>query len=302
MAARHRRRRRSTATFPPYPLEEKLTRDRDFKVTRAADYIADDARARAPSRGASSASRAKDTDLARAPAASTCWRSPSQIADTSWIRPGKVAWDWWNALNLRGVDFKPRREHRDLQALHRLRLEVRHRVRGPRRGLVRARQRAGGGAGDRHARRSWPTAREKDVGVILWVVWKTLDDQLQPALDQFEKWGVEGHQGRLHAARRPAGHRSSTIASAARRPSARCWSTSTAAIRPALLTRTWPNLHLHRRGAGASSTIKWSNATDPEHDVHAAVHAHVPGADGLHAGRDAQRHAPNFVADLRASR
>ena len=28
---------------------------------------------------------------------------PSQIADTSWIRPGKVAWDWWNALNLRGV-------------------------------------------------------------------------------------------------------------------------------------------------------------------------------------------------------
>ena len=30
----------------------------------------------------------------------------SKIADTSWIRPGQVAWDWWHALNLYGVDFE----------------------------------------------------------------------------------------------------------------------------------------------------------------------------------------------------
>lgn len=29
-----------------------------------------------------------------------------RIADVSWIRPGKVAWDWWNTCNLTGVDFK----------------------------------------------------------------------------------------------------------------------------------------------------------------------------------------------------
>ena len=29
-----------------------------------------------------------------------------RIEDTSWIRPGKVAWDWWNTTNLSGVDFK----------------------------------------------------------------------------------------------------------------------------------------------------------------------------------------------------
>lgn len=29
----------------------------------------------------------------------------SRISDTSWIRPGKVAWDWWNDWNLRDVDF-----------------------------------------------------------------------------------------------------------------------------------------------------------------------------------------------------
>ena len=26
--------------------------------------------------------------------------------DYSWVKPGKVAWDWWNAWNLTGVDFK----------------------------------------------------------------------------------------------------------------------------------------------------------------------------------------------------
>ena len=26
--------------------------------------------------------------------------------DWSWVKPGKVAWDWWNAWNIRGVDFK----------------------------------------------------------------------------------------------------------------------------------------------------------------------------------------------------
>ena len=32
--------------------------------------------------------------------------TPNQIGDTSWIRPGKVAWDWWNDWNLKGVDFE----------------------------------------------------------------------------------------------------------------------------------------------------------------------------------------------------
>lgn len=32
--------------------------------------------------------------------------TPDKLADISWIKPGKVAWDWWNAWNLYGVDFK----------------------------------------------------------------------------------------------------------------------------------------------------------------------------------------------------
>ena len=31
---------------------------------------------------------------------------PSRIEDNSWIVPGKVAWEWWNAWNIKGVDFE----------------------------------------------------------------------------------------------------------------------------------------------------------------------------------------------------
>ena len=31
--------------------------------------------------------------------------APSRLSDLSWIKPGKVAWDWWNAWNLDSVDF-----------------------------------------------------------------------------------------------------------------------------------------------------------------------------------------------------
>ena len=32
--------------------------------------------------------------------------SPCRVSDISWIQPGKVAWDWWNAWNIYNVDFK----------------------------------------------------------------------------------------------------------------------------------------------------------------------------------------------------
>ncbi|MBE6198211.1 MAG: glycoside hydrolase family 97 protein [Rikenellaceae bacterium] len=32
--------------------------------------------------------------------------SPSRVEDTSWIKPGKVAWEWWNYWGLTGVPFK----------------------------------------------------------------------------------------------------------------------------------------------------------------------------------------------------
>lgn len=32
--------------------------------------------------------------------------APSRVKDVSWIKPGKVAWDWWNDWNIYNVDFR----------------------------------------------------------------------------------------------------------------------------------------------------------------------------------------------------
>src|SRR5216684_1297630 len=92
------------ATFPPYPLKEKLERDRDVRVVESADYIAVTKGTRTfPWRILGIAE--KDGDLLTN---QLTWllAKPSQLQDTSWIKPGKVAWDWWNANNVYNVEFK----------------------------------------------------------------------------------------------------------------------------------------------------------------------------------------------------
>src|SRR5580765_6638408 len=93
-----------TATFPPYPLKESLTSDRDYRVVESADYIAVTAGTRTfPWRAIGVADQ--DGDLLTNQIVYLLEKS-SQVQDTSWIKPGKVAWDWWNANNVYGVDFK----------------------------------------------------------------------------------------------------------------------------------------------------------------------------------------------------
>lgn len=46
-----------------------------------------------------------DRDLA-ASSLSYLLASPSRLKDISWIKPGKVAWEWWNDSNITGVDFE----------------------------------------------------------------------------------------------------------------------------------------------------------------------------------------------------
>jgi alpha-glucosidase len=251
-----------TATFPPYPLEEKLERDRDFKVVRGADYIAATVGTRTyPWRVFGIA--AKDADLLNS-SLPYLLAKPSQVADTSWIRPGKVAWDWWNALNLRAVDFKAgvntaTYEHYvDFAAKNHIEYVVLDEgwyVLGDVLKVVPEI--------DVPALTAY--GRERGVGVILWVVWKTLDDQLQPALDQFEKWGVKGIKvdfmqrddqptiGFYHRICREAARRKLLV-------------DFHGAIRPALMTRTWPNL-MSTEGVMGLEHDKWSRDTDPDHDV-----------------------------------
>ena len=91
--------------FAPYPLEQKVGGfDRlNLVPTRRADYIAClDGKQSLPWRAIVITER--DADILNCDMAQRL-APECRISDTSWIRPGKVAWDWWNNTNITGVSF-----------------------------------------------------------------------------------------------------------------------------------------------------------------------------------------------------
>ena len=92
------------AIFPGVALEEEQSKDRNVKVTKYADYLAITSGTRTfPWRILAIAKN--DADLITNQL-SYLLAEPCAIDDPSWIKPGKVAWDWWNDWNIYGVDFK----------------------------------------------------------------------------------------------------------------------------------------------------------------------------------------------------
>ena len=91
--------------FAPYPAKT------DFYPWRKQEYVTETTDFISRSRGSRSypwrvlAITEKDTDM---PVNNLVYAlaSPNRIGDTSWIKTGKVAWDWWNDWNLKGVPFK----------------------------------------------------------------------------------------------------------------------------------------------------------------------------------------------------
>ncbi len=94
------------AAFAPYPLEETLGGFNriNYMVAKRADYIAKVSGTRNfPWRVVVISTSDKDllnNDMVKR------LSEPNKISNTSWIKPGKVAWDWWNDWNISHVDFK----------------------------------------------------------------------------------------------------------------------------------------------------------------------------------------------------
>ena len=91
------------AEFAPYPLKEINSGHARLNLipTERANYIAK--ATRTPWRIVAVTENDKEllnSDIARR------YGPACRLTDTSWIRPGKVAWDWWNATMLTGVDFR----------------------------------------------------------------------------------------------------------------------------------------------------------------------------------------------------
>jgi alpha-glucosidase len=108
-------------------------------------------------------------------------------------------------------------------------------------------------------------AKQKNVGLILWASWKTLDEQLNPALDQFQKWGVKGIKvdfmqrsdqimiDYFYRVCREAAKRHMMVDFHGDQ-------------KPASMTRTWPNL-INAEGVRGMEWSKWSAESEPKHNV-----------------------------------
>ena len=187
-----------------------------------------------------------------------------ELADTSWIRPGKVAWDWYNANNLFSVDFragvntKSYKYFFDFAARYGIEyviLDEGWYVLGD---LMKT-------TPEMDVPHLFEYAAGKGVRLIPWVVWKTLEEQFEEAFDQFESWGAAGIKVDFmqrddqwmvdyyeRVARAAADHRLLVDFHGA--------------YKPAGLRRRFPNVLTHEGVKGLENN-KWSADVTPEHDV-----------------------------------
>jgi alpha-glucosidase len=250
------------ATFPPFPLKVHEDTVLNVPVTEAADYIAVTKGTRTyPWRVLGIVD--EDKDLLTNEIVYLL-ESPSKISDTSWIKPGKVAWDWWNALNLYGVDFKTGvntdtyKYFIDFAAKYQIPyiiLDEGWYVHGDILKVVP----------EVNMEELAAYSKQKNVGLILWAGWKELDDKLIPALDQFQKWGVQGIKvdfmqrsdqwmiEYFYRVCREAAQRHILVDFHGDQ-------------KPATMTRTWPNL-INTEGVRGMEWDKWSAETDPKHST-----------------------------------
>ncbi|WP_281514764.1 glycoside hydrolase family 97 protein [Phocaeicola sartorii] len=179
-------------TFARYPTELKSFAPRAMKrVVERADYIAKTEGKRTyPWRIWAVSER--DTEM---PVNNLVYAlaSPNRIGDCSWIKTGKVAWDWWNDWGISGVDFKAGinmetyKCYIDFAADNHIEF------------VVLDEGWYDPGKGDMLTvipELDLPElvryGKSKGVDLILWAVFNVLDDQLEAACKKYSEMGISG--------------------------------------------------------------------------------------------------------------
>ena len=180
------------AEFAPYP------KTMDYYRWRGMSYVKETENYIAQSKGAQSypwrilAVTEDDTQMPLNNMVFALAR-PNKIGDTNWIKPGKVAWDWWNDWNLRGVDFvaginyDTYKYYIDFAAAHGLEYIILDE----------------GWYDSNKANIMQPIdevrlpelieyANEKNVGIVLWTVFNVIDEKLEEACKHYAEMGIKG--------------------------------------------------------------------------------------------------------------
>jgi alpha-glucosidase len=248
--------------WPAYPAAERLRGDRNLLVTERKEYIAQTKGTRTfpwrafiitPNDGG-----LIESDMVFR-LASEC-----RLGETDWIKPGKVAWDWWNANNIYGVDFRAGlntetyKYYIDFASENGIEYII----------LDEGWYKLGNVldiAPGFDIPELFRYAESKNVGIILWVVWKTFYDQMDEALKQFSEWGAKGVK--VDFMQRDdqwmVNYYQETAMKAAEYKMLVDFHGS---FKPVGLIRTYPNV-LSSEGVKGLEHCKWSDEANPEHNV-----------------------------------
>lgn len=178
-------------TFAPYPLEEKPGGFNNFNLmaTKRADYIVKTNGTRSyPWRAVVITENDRDllnTDMVQKLA------SPPRIADASWVKPGKVAWDWWNDWNISKVDFRAGintptyKYYIDFASANKLEYIVMDEGWSEETDITKISPKI-------NLKEIIDYGKQKNVDVILWATWIAINERADEVFAQYSKMGVKG--------------------------------------------------------------------------------------------------------------
>lgn len=190
----------------------------------------------------------------------------NRIGDTSWIKPGKVAWDWWNAWGLKNVGFKPGIDTRTYKAYidfaSQYGIEYIVMDEGwsdPKTGNVL----------ETIPEIDLPElvayGKEKNVDIWLWMVCNALDSTLEEACEKYAKMGIKGFKlDFIDRDDQLAVERVYRVSEAAARHGIML--DIHGMYKPTGINRTFPNV-LNFEGIFGLEQMKWSNPDMMTYDV-----------------------------------
>ncbi|KQB43733.1 Glycoside hydrolase 97 [Flavobacterium daejeonense] len=117
--------------------------------------------------------------------------APSRIADVSWIKPGKVAWDWWNDWNISKVDFKAGintetyKYYIDFASKNHIEYVVIDEGWSEETDMMKI-------APNMDVKELINYGKQKNVGIILWASWYAINQVLDDAFSKYSQMGVKG--------------------------------------------------------------------------------------------------------------
>jgi len=188
-----------------------------------------------------------------------------KIEDTSWIKPGLVAWDWWNDNNVYDVDFKSGINNQTYKYY----IDFASKYNIPYIILDEGWSKTTTNVLEPNPDINIPElvayGKRKGVSLILWSLWGPIDKNMNKILDRFEKWGVKGVKVDFMA---QAGQ---NMVDFYERTAKDCSEHKLlvdfhGAYKPSGLRRAYPNV-INYEGVKGMENCKWSDVITPEHDV-----------------------------------